>query len=120
MPNYLLLLHLTPPTKDDLTNMSPEQIQAVIGDYMAWKNKIQDDGVYVASSKLRDEGGKFLSGVNGDFRVTDGPYTESKELVGGFFVVSAENYDEAVKISQGCPHLKYGGRIELREIEPTP
>jgi len=37
MPNYLLLLHATP-TKNDLTHMSPEQIQAVIGDYMAWRD----------------------------------------------------------------------------------
>ena len=120
MPNYLLLLHATPPNKEELTKMSPEQIQAVIGDYMAWRDKIQNDGVYVTSNKLRDEGGKFLSGANGDFRVTDGPFTESKEVVGGFFIISAANYDEASKISQGCPHLKYGGRIELREIEPTP
>jgi hypothetical protein len=119
MPNYLLLLHATP-DRSDFASMSPEQIQAVIGEYMAWRKKIQDDGVYVASNKLRDEGGKSLSGANGDFRVTDGPFTEAKEVVGGFFIISAANYDEAAKVSQGCPHLKYGGRIELREVEPTP
>jgi hypothetical protein len=48
--------------------------------------------------------------------VTDGPYTESKEIVGGFFTVVAADYDEACTIAADCPHLKYGGRIEVRMI----
>jgi len=119
MPNYILMLHTTP-TKNDLSHFSPEQIQTVIGEYMAWSNKIKADGVYVGGNKLRDEGGKFLSGQNGSFRVTDGPFTEAKEVIGGYFTISASDYDEAVEISKDCPHLKYGGRIEIREIEPTP
>lgn len=116
MPNYLLLLHEEPM---DYSQMSPEQIQAVIAEYIAWRHQIEADGKYVGGEKLKDEGGRHLFGTNGSLRVTDGPYTEAKEVIGGFFTISGANYDEAVKTASGCPHLKYGGRIELREIEPT-
>jgi hypothetical protein len=116
MPNYLLLLHEEPV---DYSQFSPEQIQAVIGEYAAWSRKLESEGKYAGGQKLRDEGGRHLKGFNGDFRVTDGPYAEAKEVIGGFFSITAATYDEAVEISKNCPHLKFGGRIELREIEPT-
>ena len=43
---------------------------------------------------------------------------EAKEIVGGYFMVKAADYEEAVTLSKTCPHLRYGGRIELREIHP--
>lgn len=116
MPNYMLLLHETP---TDYSQFSAEQIQAVIGEYVAWRKKIEAEGKFVAGEKLKDEGGKHLSGHNGSLRITDGPYTEAKEVIGGYFSISAANYDDAVETARGCPHLKYGGRIELREVEPT-
>ena len=116
MPNYLLLLHEQP---SDFSSFSPEQIQAVIEEYTAWSRKLAGDGKLVGGQKLKDEGGRHLSGYNGDFRVSDGPFAEAKEVIGGFFSISAADYDDAVEISKDCPHLKYGGRIELREIEPT-
>ncbi len=116
MPNYLILLHEEPM---DYSQFSPKQIQGVIAEYVAWRHQIEADGKYVGGEKLKDEGGKHLSGANGGLRVTDGPYTEAKEVIGGFFTISAADYDEAVATASGCPHLKYGGRIELREIEPT-
>ena len=114
MPNYMLLLHEQPM---DYSQFSPEQIEAVIGEYIAWRKQVETDGKYVGSDKLKDEGGRHLTGTDGDFRVTDGPYAEAKEVIGGYFTVSAADYDEAVEISKSCPHLKYGGRIELREVE---
>ncbi len=114
MPNYMLLLHEEPM---DYSQFSPEQIQAVIGEYVAWRQKIEADGNYVGGEKLKDEGGRLIGSDNGQLRVTDGPYAEAKEVIGGYFTISAADYDEAVEISKGCPHLKFGGRIELREIE---
>ena len=52
-------------------------------------------------------------------RVTDGPFAEAKEVIGGYFTIEAADYNEAVEICSDCPHLTYGGRIELREVEPT-
>lgn len=116
MPKYLVILHEEPV---DYSQLSAEQIEGIIGEYIAWRHKIEAEGKYVGSEKLKDEGGKHLSATAGNLRVTDGPYTEAKEVIGGYFVISAANYDDAVETASGCPHLKYGGRIELREIEPT-
>lgn len=116
MPEYLLLLHEQP---SDFAGFSPEDFERVIGEYIAWRKKLEAEGRFAGGHKLRDEGGRDLAGWNGDFRVTDGPYAEAKEVIGGLFTISAADYDEAVQVSKECPHLKYGGRIELREIEPT-
>ena len=114
MPGYMLLLHSPTSEKGDL---SAEEIQAVIGEYMAWKDEIEAQDRLLGGDKLTDDGGKHLRMVDGgEIRVTDGPYTEVKEALGGFFAIKASGYDEAVEISKTCPHLKYGGRIELREI----
>jgi hypothetical protein len=116
MPNYLLLLYEKPA---DFSSLSPEAIQSVIGEYVAWSQKLAGQGKLVGGQKLRDEGGKHLNGFGDDFRSTDGPFTEAKEVVGGVFTIDADTYDEAVQISKDCPHLKYGGWIEVREVEPT-
>ena len=116
MPEYLLLLHEHP---SDFADFSPEDLEKIIGEYMAWRKELEAEGKFAGGQKLRDEGGRHLAGWNGDFRVTDGPYAEAKEVIGGFFAINAADYNEAVEISKACPHLKYGGRIELREIEPT-
>ncbi len=116
MPNYLLILHEEPA---DLSQLSPQDIQAVIAEYVGWSKKLEVEGKYAGGQKLKDEGGKHLSGWAGEFRVSDGPFAEAKEVIGGFFTIKAADYAEAVKIAEECPHLKYGGRIELREIEPT-
>jgi hypothetical protein len=52
--------------------------------------------------------------------VTDGPYTEIKESVGGYTVVKADSLDEAVELAKGCPILTVGGNVEVREIENLP
>lgn len=116
MPNYMLLLHEEPM---DYSQFSAEQIQGVIAEYVSWRNKVESSGKLVGGEKLKDEGGRHLSGQNGTLRVTDGPYTEAKEVIGGYFTISAADYDDAVETAKGCPHLKYGGRIELRETEPV-
>jgi hypothetical protein len=49
--------------------------------------------------------------------VLDGPFSETKEIIGGYFAIQAEDYDEAVSLAGECPHLDYGGLIELREVD---
>lgn len=112
----MLILHEKP---SDFAGLSPEEIQAVIKEYLAWRNQVEAAGKYVGSNKLADEGGRHMSLVNGKLRVLDGPYTEAREVIGGYFLVEAANYDDAVAIASDCPHLKYGGRIEVRQTEHT-
>jgi hypothetical protein len=116
MPSYMMLLHEAPP---DFSGFSAEDIQNVINEYKNWRNGIAAQGKLLGGAKLRDEGGKHLSGANGDLRVTDGPFAEAKEVIGGYFTIEAADYDEAVELCRTCPHLTYGGRIELREVQPT-
>ena len=115
MAQFMLLLHESP---TDFSNFSPEEIQRVIGEYTAWRLKLQEEGKLAGGLKLKDEGGRALSLRNGQVRLVDGPYAEAKEVVGGYFLIEAADYDDAVEISKGCPHLKYGSRIELREVDP--
>lgn len=116
MAQYMILLH---EKAGDFAELSAEDIQQIINEYVAWSNSLAEQGKMVGGEKLKDEGGKNLTMQNGSLRVTDGPFAESKEVIGGYFTISADDYDEAVQLSATCPHLKYGGRIELREVEPT-
>ncbi|MFN8060986.1 MAG: YciI family protein [Vicinamibacterales bacterium] len=115
MSKYMLVLHETP---RDFAQMSPEDMQHIIARYRAWAKGLADKGQLVSGHKLREEGGKVLSKRDGSLRVSDGPYAEAKEVVGGFFIVEAADYSEAVALASACPHAQYG-RIEVREVQPT-
>ncbi len=114
MSQFMLLLHETP---SDFAGMSVEDMERIIGEYVAWREKTAAEGRLVDGNKLTDEGGRSLVAHDGTVRVSDGPYAEAKEVMGGYFIVSAASYDEAVEIARTCPHLTYGGRIELRQVE---
>ena len=114
MANFMLLLHDNTEMPEDI---SAEDVQGIIGEYVAWRKKIEADGRLVGGEKLVDEGGKHLSLQNGEVRVTDGPYAEVKEALGGYFAIKAADYDEAVEIAKTCPHIKYGSKIELRMVD---
>jgi hypothetical protein len=114
MAQFLLLLHEDPASFADV---SPEEIQRVIDEYSAWRKDLEKRGRVAGANKLKDEGGRSLSVQDGEVRVVDGPYAEAKEVVGGYFLIEAADYTEAIRISTECPHLRYGGRIELREID---
>lgn len=114
MSQFMLLLHDNP---QEFAGVSPEQIQGIIAEYSAWREQLQGDGRLAGANKLADEGGRWLTSEDDEVRVIDGPYSEANEVIGGYFIIEAVDYDEAEQISRGCPHLRYGGRIELREID---
>jgi len=93
--------------------MSPEHMQTHMGKWMAWIEKLNKEGKYVSGEPLLP-GGKLVSGTNKS--VTDGPYTEGKEIVGGFFVINAKDMDEAVSISKDFPDFEYGGAVQVRQV----
>ncbi len=113
MASFLLLLH---EDAGQFAAQSPEEMMAVVKEYMAWSERMRKEGKYLTSNKLTDEPGKVLRSKSGRVLVTDGPYAETKELVGGYYCISAADYDEACRIAESCPHLKYGGNIEVRQI----
>jgi hypothetical protein len=110
MSKYLLLLR-----GGEFQQYSEEEMQGIVGKYMAWTEKLKNDGVHVASEELKG-GGHLLTVEAG--QIVDGPYTETKEAVGGFYLIEADDYQQATAISKECPHLQFNGTIELREINP--
>lgn len=116
MPNYMLLLHGDPTAYERL---SPEEAQKALQKFLAWREKLRAQKILVGSAKLKDEAGKVIRGT-GQPRVTDGSYAETKEVLGGYFTIEAHDYAGAVAQCRDCPHLEYGGTIEVREVEPVP
>ena len=96
--------------------LSPEQIQQAIQRFSAWARTLREQGKLVAAEKLKDNEGLLLRTRNGQI-VVDGPFAETKETIGGYFIVEAGNLDEAVELTRECPALSSGGIVELREIE---
>lgn len=114
MAQYLLLLYDNPA---NWTKFSPEEIQKAMAKYGAFREKLKDRKQWVAGQKLADEPGRVLRSKEGKIVATDGPYSETKEWLGGFFLIDVPNYNAAVEVSRECPHLEYGGTIEVREVD---
>lgn len=114
MKQYMLLLH---DNTELWSELSPEEMQKVIERYVAWNRTLTQKGVMAGGKKLTDEPGKVIRMRASQLKVTDGPYSEGKEVLGGFFIVKAESYDAAVALATDCPHLDYGGAIEVREVD---
>lgn len=94
--------------------LSPEQMQQVADQWMAWFNGLKLQGTAVAGDPLEPQG-RIVSGKNGRV-VSDGPFAESKETIGGYFLLKVDTLDEAVAIAQQCPGLPYGIRVEVRPV----
>jgi hypothetical protein len=98
----------------------PEEMQAVIARYVAWGERMQAGGHASprGGARLSDvfsDPGRALSGSGADFVATDGPLAETKEVVGGYSVIEARDYDEAVELCRDHPALD-PGRIQLRQL----
>ena len=116
MAKYVLMLR---ESGGAFASLSPSEMQAIIARYGAWGDSLRQKGVMGPSSKLTDGAGRVMRRTNGKLFVSDGPFTEGKEVLGGFFTVEAGSYDEAVKIAEGCPHMDFGS-IEVREVDNIP
>jgi hypothetical protein len=92
---------------------SPETMQSQMGKWMNWINELRKTDTYLSGEPLLP-GGKLIKGSNKT--VTDGPYTEGKEIVGGYFIIKADNIEEAVKISKDCPDYELGGSVQVRQV----
>ena len=94
--------------------LSPEELQQVMGEVMAWFDGLKDQGKVKAGQPLGDER-RTVSGKRGR-TVADGPFAESKEAIGGYLLLEADDLDEAVAIAEACPTLEYGVTIEVRPV----
>jgi hypothetical protein len=113
MPRFLLLLHDDP---TQWTKLSPQEMQKVMLRYRAWGEKAAQQKFKLAGQKLADEPGKVLRSRKGKLQATDGPYSETKEVLGGYYLIEAASYEQAVERCRDHPHLDYG-TIEVREVD---
>jgi hypothetical protein len=110
MAQFMLFLYDDPA---DWQNISPEEMQKAIEKYVAWGSK----PFMVSSQRLAADTGRVIrSGRGGTPRASDGPYSETKEVLGGYYLIEADNYDHAVQRAMDHPHLEYGGTIEVRQL----
>ena len=103
--HFLLVLRGAEPAVD----IAREQL---VGEYTAWASDLSRDGSLVAGAELAADGGRWVG--------LDDPAGDGGIPVSGFFLVSAEDYDAAVAIARGSPHLAFGGVIEVRRIVESP
>ncbi|MEO5979925.1 MAG: YciI family protein [Chryseolinea sp.] len=92
---------------------SPEEMQANTKRWMDWIGGI------AAQNKLTDRGNRLHNGgkvLKPNGLVTDGPYTETKESLGGYSIIKAASLEEAVQLASGCPVFSVDGNVEVREI----
>ena len=102
----------------DPKRMSPEQMQQNMNKWFTWMGQLRSEGKFKAGEPLSDEG-KVLSGRKGSV-VSDGPFVEGKEEVGGYLIVSANDLNEAAELAKGCPIFENNGTVEVRPIEHIP
>ena len=95
-------------------DLSPEEIQRMVTQWYAWFERLTQEGKCKAGHPLEREG-KIVSGRTGR-TVADGPFAESKEAIGGYFLLQVEDLDEALEIAKQCPGLDYGIDVEVRPV----
>ncbi len=94
-------------------NQSPEVVQAHMQKWGAWMGGLKEKGKLVDGLPLSEKGNVVHKA--GEV-ITDGPFAEGAEVVGGYLIVTADNLEEAVEISKGCPIYEHNGNTEVREI----
>jgi hypothetical protein len=110
MPEFLYLYRGTEQVNAAL---SPQQMQDYMQHFQAWIMSLTKAGKITSCGPLANSGRTI---VGAKMMVTDGPYAEAKDLIGGYTVIGAQDFEEATQIAQGCPFLDVGGTVEIRSI----
>jgi len=114
---YVLLLHgpaRTAPLSARQSAADSAAEVAIVAEYRAWAMRLRESGALVMAEKLADDPVTMLASTG----ATELPHGTANEL-GGFFLIQAADSAEAFRIARECPHLKYGGTVQVRRIEPT-
>jgi hypothetical protein len=107
---YLLLFR----SNEWYNSLSSEELQTAMNKFKAWFESLNTKGILRGAQPLAREG-KIVSGKNGHV-VADGPFAESKEAIGGYFLLAVDSLDEAIAVAKTSPALEYGAQIEVRPV----
>jgi hypothetical protein len=110
---YMLLIHDDPSA---WAGMTEEQVNAVMGEYFAYSDAIRKEGIFVAGDALQGRDAAHTVRMrNGERIVADGPFAETKEIVGGYYVVDCDTLDQALDAASRIPSARFGA-IEVRPV----
>jgi len=111
MKEFLLVFRNDP---EVMAARTEEEIHATGKKWMDWMGGIAAQNKLVSKGNRLSPDGKVVKPGN---VVTDGPYTEIKETIGGYSIIKSDSYEEAVDLAKGCPIYVIGGNVEVREID---
>lgn len=98
----------------DIPEHSAEEMQAITQRWMDWVAELKAGGHLAERGNRLKKAGKV---VHGEGVITDGPFVELKEAIGGYIAVTAKDLDEAAALAKDCPVFSFGGNVEVREID---
>lgn len=110
MKQFLLLLR---EDIEKMDNLSPKEMEKLANAHMTWAEKLANLGHLISGDGLRQKS-VLISGKNAVIK--DGPYMESKEIIGGYYLLQAENLESIIALAKECPCHIWGGTTEIREI----
>ncbi|HEX9108036.1 MAG TPA: YciI family protein [Longimicrobiales bacterium] len=110
-PTYLLLVRDTTP--EVYEGLSAEERRHLLNQWNGWCDRLAAAGL--EAGHPLDNGGRVVSGARGE-RVVDGPFSEAKELVGGFFLLTIPSLDDVTELARQCPLLPWGMTVEIRPV----
>ncbi len=97
----------------DVMKLTPEELQKNMQQWLNWVDQLKKEGTYLEGEPLEPTG--LVVKAKGKV-ITDGPYVEGKEAVGGYFIVKAHSIEAAAKMAHACPGLEFGGSVEIRPV----
>ncbi|HEY4157408.1 MAG TPA: YciI family protein [Polyangiaceae bacterium] len=109
MANFLYLFR-----GGNMAGMSPQEQEANMKKWGAWMGQLSSAGQFKSGDPL-GQAGKVVTGTKK--AITDGPFGETKDVVGGYLIVTAPNLDAAVEAARGCPIFERDGSVEVREVQ---
>lgn len=110
MKQFLLLLH---EDIQKMSELSPKEMQEIANAHMNWANKLAEAGHLISGDGLHEKR-VLITGKNSV--VKDGPYLESKEIIGGYYLLQADDLRTVVELAKECPTHLFGGTTEIRPI----
>src|ERR1700753_1292968 len=93
---------------------SPNHTQEVMQKWMEWFKALAERGHLIDHGQPLETRGKIVQGAKKT--ITDGPFAETKDVVGGFTLIRADSLDEACELAKVCPLLEKGGQVEVRPV----
>jgi hypothetical protein len=110
---YMLLIYSEPGSRD---RYSEEDVEAMYEEYFALSRRLSEQGKLVGSRELQPSStAKSVEVRDGEIVTTDGPFAETKEVLGGYYLIEADSPEEAVEWAAQIPSARYG-RVEVRPV----